>query len=261
MNDFNNYELLFGLSYLLTIFITYVFQYWRIIKRKNVDGISNSYLMLGNICSLSSLINSLIFYFYVIKECQSFFSLTCINKMIGFYQISSQFICFIIFYILFIIYYKIADKDNFFKTYKIQLLFLLNQLLNLLFIGITIGILSINNWNSYKYDEIIIYARVMGYISMIFVLLQYLPQIYKLYKTQSHGSLSPITLIFLALGNFISFLYLILEGVSDYTTWLSYLMCFICICIVLIQIFIYKYCSNKHLYINVDDDLEYQSIN
>jgi len=297
--------LIFGFVYLSMIFITYMFQYFSILKNKNVDGISHRTMIIGNISSICTLINSLIFFFSLFKKCYDIGYINCINSSLGLYQIICQFICYIILYILFSIYYispqeigdntminynnmddlhqPITQESTFSKYYShminisfygcfkqkvnnernsqtlnsedlesnIQydsgengvssshiinkkriirvgvLSFLVSIILDSILLSITISLLSTNNWNGNLNLSIINYAKAMGIIGTISVVIQYLPQIQRLYINKNPGAVSKITYTMLSIGNIICFAYLFSEPASDITTWISYVMAFI----------------------------------
>lgn len=223
MNSSENAQFALGLFYLIIIFVTYSFQYGKIIKNKNVIGISQHYLILGNLCSGTSLVNTLIFYHKVMRDCSV--TIECVTKMIGFYQIVSQFLCFNIFYIMYLYYYRDSEERRCSKTKNLY--YALSSLLIIISLSIAIGLLSINNWNGSEIPGVIYYGRFLGIASTIFVFIQYLPQIHKIYHTKSSGALSSITVILIGTGNFVSFGYLLWQGTSDVTTWFPYLTCFI----------------------------------
>lgn len=229
-----------GMFYLLVIFVTYAFQYGKVYKTKSVSGITPSFFVLGNISSVTSYMNSLIFYFAVIHECFHIDVIVCINKMLGLYQIGFQYLCFMLFYILFVFYYRVtipishnygslstsvviaAERNT--RGYIVHQ-FVILLIFNVTLISTIVGLLSRNDWHGDK--DLIVTARILGIISTVTVLVQYIPQIYSLYKTKNAKNLSIPTYTLLSCGNLVSFIYLAAQSVSDFTTWLPYLVCFI----------------------------------
>ena len=277
-SSFDNSMLGLGIGYLLTIFITYTFQYIKIYKTKSVTGISPSFLVLGNISSVTSFMNSLIFYFVVIHECFTIDIVECINKMLGLYQIGSQYLCFMIFYVMFVFYYRTnvvnvyPDFENLVQPLLsnengnsngnnrisehhrrgyIVYYFIGMVLVDIILISVTVGLLSRNVWHGN--DDLIIFARALGIISTLSVVTQYVPQIYSLYLTKNAKNLSVVTYILLAGGNFVSFLYLTFQSASDSTTWLPYLICLIMQSLLCVQIIYYEQRS-RHLNVSIQYD-------
>jgi len=290
----DNFELIFGIVYIFIIFITYSFQYSNIIINKNVEGITNSFMILGNISSITSLMNALIFYFYIVKDCNIREIIECINKSLGLYQISTQFICYNILYCLYIYYVGnlkiIQDQLNDFiydnnhiytshqftstiqntnysnnfiqvTTYKYKICFIFSLFFNFSLIAVTIGLISINDWTGYDLPEVIIYAEVLGYLCAFFVIMQYIPLIYQLYKNKRPGILSPVTYIFLSIGNIISFIFLFSQQNSHFTTWLPYIICFSLQFTIYLQIIYYKYKNKRELINALNERINYRSFN
>lgn len=255
--------LVFGFIYLSMIFITYMFQYFNILKNKNVEGISHRTMIIGNISSICTLVNSLIFFFSIFKKCNDIGYINCINSSLGLYQIICQFICYIILYLLFSIYrpsispnennnqeirsilddvetgYQNKENISIYKRPAV-LSFLCSLCFDIILLSITISLLSTNDWNGNIDNNIINFAKAMGIIGSISVVIQYLPQIQRLYINKNPGSVSKITYIFLAIGNIICFSYLISEPYSDVTTWISYLIAFVLQLFIFLQIIYYE---------------------
>lgn len=257
---FDIFLFIFGLIFIFLIFVTYSFQYLKIIKNKNVKSISHKSILIGNISNICILINTLIFYFPIIKECSYIEYINCINSSIGLYQMISQFICYILLYYLFALYYKTNENNANYnlinynsinddynkKNSNISMLsFAISMLLNIIILIITILLLSLNNWENYENILIITYGRTMGILGTIFIIIQFLPQIYKLYINKCQGSLSKITSFLLAIGNIIPFFYIIISSTSDVTTYLPYIISFILQSIIFCQIVYYEKKTKK----------------
>jgi len=259
-----------GLCYLTSIFATYMFQFVKHIRNKSVDGINPHFMLIGNISSVCSFINSLIFYFSVIHECFEIDLILCLNKSLGLYQIGSQYLCYLILYLIYAILYRIpvhimdSETALFLAPHQIKrkrgfiiLYYFLAMLGNIVLLTITLILLSKNNWHGDQ--ELINYARVFGIIATVAVVLQYLPQIRELYMKKNAKNLSVVTYILLAVGNFISFFYLTMQEASDVTTWISYLVCMLVQCTMIMQIIHYerrrKILERTHS-LQYDDDSE-----
>lgn len=254
--------LTFGFIYLSMIFVTYSFQYYKILSSKITDGISHTSMIIGNISSVCSLSNTLIFFFTTIKKCPEVGIIDCINSSLGLFQIICQFICYIILYLIFSIYYRspkktvkvsrleslpveteyteLNDVDERYMVRNGGISFLVSIASDSILIGLTVGLLSVDDWNGYNENAIIMFARTIGVIGTISVVLQYFPQIKRLYINKNPGTVSKVTYILLAIGNLISFFYLIMESASDFTTWTPYLLSFMLQMVIFSQIIYYE---------------------
>lgn len=250
-----------GICWLASIFITYIFQYIKIIKYHSVEGISSHFMILGNVSSITAFMNSLVFYLSVFRECPTIDPIECLNRSLGLYQIACQFICFIILYVLFVIFYKstIHHTYNTFSSTpppsepllpqlsgrKRHLpLFVVSLTVDILLIMVTIIILQRNAWTGDD-DVGYIYARTLGLISTMAVIGQYTPQIFKLYQIKHPRTLSIITYILLSVGNFVSFFYLVMQDASDFTTWMPYAISLLLQVILVAQIVYYNHRTER----------------
>lgn len=282
-----------GSAYLLVIFLTYTFQYIRLLRTGSVVGINPYFMILGNLSSVASLLNSLIFYFVVIHECFDIVLIDCINRMLGLYQIAAQYLCFMIFYAMFVYYSRrqvsavatLADAKSAISplasiNYQaiggsydrshsshccrtpsnccrgqgrrgwVPLQLGLVLLVNAILVTITVVLLSTDDWMGYQ--QMTTYGRVLGGVSTVAVMIQYLSQIYSLYQTKYAHNFGVTTYIMLCCGNLTSFLYLMVStavshGRADVSTWLPYLVCFLLQLVLVIQIIYYNR-RNRGLY-------------
>jgi len=257
-----------GIVYLVAVFITYVFQYGKIIHSKSVKGISSKFIIIGNLASVTSFMNSLVFYFVVLSDCPQLDLVECLNHSLGLFQIASQFLCFLILYGLYVFYYQPPTLRDFGVSYRNSdgygslnndsedrfsvevrcsryacLHLGVSLLVNAGLASLTVGLLSLNNWHGYEEDTVIAYGRTLGILSVIAVGMQYGPQMIKLYETKEPGSISAVTYLLLTTGNFISFFYLIMQDSADVTTWLPYLFSFCCQAVIVVQVVWYGHTS------------------
>ena len=274
--EFKTLMLGLGLGYLLTIFVTYTFQYVKLYRTKSVTGITPYFLILGNIASVTSLMNSLIFYFSTIHDCFDIILIDCVNRMLGLYQIASQYLCFMIFYFMFVYYYRqqtspynqhsqpfastqttsLMSQQQQQQTYhsiagghrssnkrgSIPYQWLAVCLFNIVLMVVTVALLSQDDWMGYQ--QLISYSRALGIIGTVTVVLQYAPQIHSLYQTKHASNLSATTYVLLCCGNLVSFMYLVITtatdmAAADVTTWLPYLVCFLMQLVMVVQIIYY----------------------
>ena len=99
-------------------------------------------------------------------------------------------------------------------------------------------------------QPVIIFAHFLGYFACTVALFQYLPQIYKTWRTQSVGSLSIVSMSIQTPGALMIVYTQIVQPNSDYTTWLPTLAAAILQGILLVMcLYLQYYCrrSTHHL--------------
>ena len=245
-----------GISYISVIILTYLFQFVVIIRSKHIEGISSLFLFLGNIASICSVGNAIVFYFDTLQKCMYISHQECFNYVSGLLQFIVSFICIIIFQSIYIYYYLYNSSSRFFIDHTVAIrrcissksidLFVISILMDAVLIIMIISMLSIDDWTGNNNIMTIKFARALGYFSVVAVSLQYLPQIYTIYRLKKNGSLSLITLILLMIGNIFCVGYFIYQGVSDYTTWLSFAVCGFLLLVLVIEILYYRFTVTEH---------------
>jgi uncharacterized protein with PQ loop repeat len=103
-----------------------------------------------------------------------------------------------------------------------NLYFIIVVIFDITLITATLVFISSDNWTGYL--GLTTFAAVLGYASTICVLIQYIPQFYTLYKTKNSKNLNVVTYLTLAIGNTVTFIYLLYQQAANYTTWLPYLI-------------------------------------
>lgn len=230
--------------------LAYLFQYIKIIKAKTSKGINHIFLAIGYVGSLCSLANSIIFYYSGWFDCIGFAE--CDSNILGFIQLFVQSLCFMIFYILFIIYYDNESVILRYISYKYIVIFIFISL-TLLLLGANIASLLLirhdyNIISSHSSHDIIQssvkkYADALSIIVIIATCTQYIPQIIQTCKDKYPGSLSLITILIQCPGSFIIATFLALQHDADLSTWIPYAVTGLLQLILLIigTIFYHKY--------------------
>ena len=209
----------FGIIITVSIFITYIPQYYKIFKYKSSNGISHHTLFLALISSSLPLCNAVVFYFDVINNCVHDLN-QCSLDLLGFFQFIIRSSSILLYYTLFLIYLK---KDT--KIYRItEFRYFFTSLIIICCIVITTIIsLFAFECNENENDFCVILAKSYGYFNLSLVFLQFFPQIYKILKEQDIGSISLVTLVLQISVNVLWTTYLILDTELNVTTWITYL--------------------------------------
>ena len=222
-----------GILICFSIVGTYCPQFYKIISNKTSDGINHWFIFIGLIGCVASVSNAIVFYSNAGVECDGF--IDCSLKLLGMYQIILEFLVFVTFYLLALIYlpkfdtnvdhgvmYMINTKLKFVtrKEFKILMAFIIIMIITFILTIIFTYQIECNNDDN---QLCIIWAKILGWVSLGTVFVQFLPQIYEVYRNKKVGSLSMITLGLQIIQNGCWTVYLFIDPESDLTTWLPYL--------------------------------------
>ena len=235
-----------GYVILIVVFFTYLPQYVKIIKNKSSSGISEFFLTIGYIGSICSWNNAFVFYYKEWEQCQGFFN--CGNSILGFNQVFIQWLCFLIFFTLYLIY---KDKP---RGAKIIAIYITSNILVIpIFITTYLFAKGIVNIRAAEIAQD--YADVLSILSIIACCLQYIPQIWKTFKQKSPGNFSLIMLLLQSPGTYIWATYLALQKGSNITTWLPLIITATWQLILLIMGFYYTKMQKKYMPLDDEENL------
>ena len=231
---------------ILGTILSYIPQYYKIIKNKNSNGISNSMLYFGCISCILNLIGVYSDSF----NCPN--NDNCIINILAILQITIPWLCLNINYIIYL-FYTYPNKKKILSTYKYYIISLI--LINL----ITIIIIFINKIYNFKNE---IFNGVFNVLAGIFSALMFIPQIYTTYMNKNIYSLSIIMLIFHCAGCLLTSIYLIFLTNSYFLVSISFIIGAILefILVVLCIHYYFKNKKKKNETINNDYLLEDDSI-
>ncbi|KAG0659498.1 hypothetical protein C6P46_005135 [Rhodotorula mucilaginosa] len=92
------------------LILSYVPQWYRIIKHKNSEGFSPMFLLLGATSSASSLANIVTLQWSQVACCQYLSAGQCFEQVLGIGQVFTQWLCFSLIFLLYLIYYPLSHK-------------------------------------------------------------------------------------------------------------------------------------------------------
>ena len=241
-----------GLGISLGSLVSYVPQFYNIIKYGNVEGISEPSLILMNLGMMCLCMNSLIFswsYFFCMEDISHDIpfqnnSITnyqvknldggeCLGNLLPFISIALAWTMVLVYYIIFIIYKfrkrekRILSGLHYMFTYVIFLI---------LVIGLALGEKLYHNEQFF-----ITYANVLGIASAVLNGLVYLPQIYLLFKLKNSGNVSLLMYVIQTPGNIVIIVCHAFIYHSSVSTWITYLVVFIEQFIILLLMLYYRY--------------------
>ncbi|GAA5862856.1 hypothetical protein JCM3774_006664 [Rhodotorula dairenensis] len=90
--------------------LSYVPQWYRIVRHKNSEGFSPMFLLLGATSAASSLANIVTLQWSQIACCRYLSAGQCFEQVLGIGQVFVQWLCFSIIFVLYLIYYPLSSK-------------------------------------------------------------------------------------------------------------------------------------------------------
>jgi len=225
-----------GVFLIVGTIVSYIPQYLSIIRNQSSDGIN--YIMLGFALASSffTAINAGILNWPYIICCLELTGVECLANNIATEQLLSGLLCYTLLYVVFLMYCRTTPKteQRFNRAWWLFFAIICAS------IGLAAGggILYYNlNYSSTTLQS---YARTLGLISAVLMIVQWTPQIYTTVKLKSAGSLS-VTMILLQLPG--ALLVVFFQGVvngADFTTWAPYIFGAIQMAILVALIFAFK---------------------
>ncbi|GAA5992488.1 hypothetical protein JCM10908_000845 [Rhodotorula pacifica] len=95
---------------ILGLVVSYVPQWYRIVRHKNSEGFSPMFLLLGATSSASSLANIVTLQWSQIACCRYLSAGQCFEQVLGIGQVLTQWLCFSTIFVLYLIYYPLSSK-------------------------------------------------------------------------------------------------------------------------------------------------------
>ena len=207
--------------------LSYVPQFYNIIKYESVEGISEMCLVLMNIGLMCLTMNSLIFSWKYFSPFQPI-------NLLPFIQIALSWVMVLIYYIIFITFKFRKKKEE-------RLLYGLHYVVTYLLFSIFVIALSLGEKIQGHDSFFTIFATILGYTSAVLNCLVFLPQIYKIYKNKSRGNISVIMYILQTPGNLVIIIFQAVVYQSALSTWITYVVVLVEQLIILIMMAYYHY--------------------
>ncbi|EWC45483.1 hypothetical protein DRE_00882 [Drechslerella stenobrocha 248] len=228
--SFPNFTVSVGI--LLGILVSYLPQHHRIITRQTSEGISPLFLLLGVTSGTCALANIWLLGWGVVGCCATDLGpFQCLAGMLGILQVTTQWSCFMVILLLFLIYFPFATpvlptSDNLSTashhhknpspTTAITI-----SLLSLLHLVVTL-VASVYIYKTASSTAIINWTAFLGVQSTVLASIQYIPQIYTTYRLKAVGSLSIPMMCIQTPGSFVWAISLATREGTDWSSWLVY---------------------------------------
>lgn len=218
--------------------ISYIPQYYSLIKTKQHKGISEMSLLFLNFGAVCLAANSFIlnwWKFTCYTQCSFWL---CSANLLSMFQIMVGWIIVLPLYLIFV-RYKMRNSDR--KALYDVMYFGIYIIFTLVMVIVGISEKTLNP-NSNGFFQIS--AKVLGIISAVFSCVVWIPQIVKLIKTKHQGTLSLVMFIMQTPGNAIIIMFQILYD-QDWTTWFAYAVTLVEQLIIVIILIVLK-CRNRN---------------
>ena len=225
-------EIVFGLCLTFASVLTYIPQFYAIVKNKSVSGISELSLILMNI-GMFALSTNLIIISWQAFFCSPF-TVSCFSNLLPFIHVLTSWLMTLVYYIIFITY-KMKNREK-------RMISGLNYMITYILFVILIVTLSLTEKVAHNEKFFEIYEKVLGILSAVLNGLVYIPQIYSLMKNKTGGNISILMYALQTPGNALIIIFQCVLYNEKITTWLTYviILCEQSVILMLLIIFYYK---------------------
>lgn len=221
----SNSGVIIGIFLILGSIISYLPQYYKIIKNKHVNGISHWTQGLSNISCFSAFLGAFMLDYHIFKECPH--DKYCGRDLVPFSQLLFVWLCPLINYIIFILYYSCPNyvQTTLCNIKEKTLVYGFFWFYIIIIIGcfMLTTIVLVANWESWKKHGLL-FGEILNVLSSIITVFVWIPQIYKTYKEKNIGSLSLISLGIQTPGSFIIFIFQVVISKASWYIGLPYLI-------------------------------------
>lgn len=232
------YSYILGLCLCVAGVLSYLPQYYSLIKSGQTDGISEISLLILNIGSATLFANSFILNFYKLDCYDNCSFLLCSANLLPVFQILIGWVAVLPLYLIFV---RLKIKNSRKKLLS-DVRFILTYMV-FVFIMLIFGLIEKIYFNNTKFFQIAAYT--LGIISALCSCIVWLPQIYTLIKTKESGNLSLLMFCLQTPGNIMIIILQILYR-QNWSTWITYLVLLVEQGTIVIILIIYKIKENKN---------------
>jgi uncharacterized protein with PQ loop repeat len=209
-------NLTFGILIILGTIISFLPQYYKIIKNRSVTGISHWTQGLNNMSAFCAFFGSFMLDYYLFKCCKHGH---CGNILLPMIQLLFSWVCPLINYVIYIRYFK---SNNTKYSYKVYGFFSFYIVIFLVCATLT-SVVLVARWSSWE-KHAILFGRLLNITSVCITAFVWLPQIIDIYRNKKVGSLSLISLAIQSPGSLIVFIYQFVANKSSWYIGLPYLV-------------------------------------
>jgi len=236
--EHSNTNLVIGILLISGSIISFIPQYYKIITRKSVSGISHWTQGLTNMSSFCAFFGSFMLDYYLFSCCKD--NGGCGYLMMPFIQLLFSWLCPFINYLIYMKYFK---STNISKRRAVYGFFIFYVIVFLISFALTCIVLAAR-WYSWQ-NHAILFGNILNILSAIITAFVWIPQIIETYKTKDIGALSLISLAIQTPGSFIIFIFQVFLAKSSWYIGIPYLVTSIFQLVVLVMGIIYNKRNKK----------------
>lgn len=244
-----------GILLIIGLIISFIPQYYKIIKTQSVEGISHWSQGLNNISSFCALFGAFMLDYNIFSSCHN--NIYCGRDMVPFIQLLFIWICLLINYILFIKYYNNTYDYNKYEARYVYGFFIFYVIIFLGCVTLT-TIVLVANWEKWK-SYGVLFGDILNILSSLITAFVWVPQIITTIRLKHIGSLSLISLAIQVPGTLLTFIFQVYISKLSWFIGAPYLVSFIFQLSLLILGIIYELKKRKllaNLYYLYDNDEE-----
>ena len=181
------------------VYISFVPQHVRVIRRRTSEGLSPSYLLMGAVSAFASFVNMYLVTVPARHCCTvALNAYQCTNAMTGYIQVGVQALGFCLVLVLCVYLTKNSPNEpahDYKMIYRYYLFFVIYVIVNF------IACICVVHAPGQQHGRNA-YADVSGIVSLIFQIVQYFPQLWTTYRIREPGTLSIPSMIIQVPGTF-----------------------------------------------------------
>ncbi|KAJ3426040.1 pq loop repeat protein [Anaeramoeba flamelloides] len=247
--NMNDLGIITGIVIGLGSVLSYLPQVLKLFKRRSVLGINFIFIFFCTLNQFYAAANAVILNLPKTMACAQVGFGKCYSSLLAMLQITGLWVMFFPVPLLFILFHnnyesiktqRQSKREQ--KKYKLYAFLYVLVVLDVVVVAlITIISVAIQGPCSVIARTL---AQILGVVSGIIVLFQWIPQIYSTYKFKGAGSVSVITLAVQAPGGFINLAFMIFISKEKFSTWFSFFVNTIQV-IILLTMIIYYHLKSK----------------
>lgn len=220
-------DTLLTVTIILGIIVSYLPQHHRIVRLKSSHGLSPFYLLMGGLSSFSNVLNAALLQSPFMVCCRRVSVWRCIGNLLGFIQLLSQWFMFFTLFVLFVVYYpeeeKYTDGAKTAEWRMTEAAAMIVIAYMMLIGGSCLWLIVVYNAGD---DEVAVVPRraalLLGTISLLLSICQFIPQLTKTYHLKRAGALSVSAMSMQAPGSFVFCYTLAVSPGTNPSTWMTY---------------------------------------
>jgi uncharacterized protein with PQ loop repeat len=252
-----------GILLIVGLIISFIPQYHKIIKSSSVEGISHWSQGFNNISCFCALFGTFMLDYHLFSNCH--LDPYCGRDLLPFIQLLFIWICLLINYILYMVYYNNTYEYDKKEVRLVYGFFAFYVIVFIICVGLTTLVL-VANWENWEKHGIL-FGEILNGLSSIITTVVWVPQIITTIKLRNIGSLSLLSLAIQVPGTLVTFIFQVYISHSSWFVGAPYMVSFIFQLVLLILGIIFELKKQKkwhnlyNLYANDDEDTQLILVN